>query len=784
MNTLKDKTEKFLIPEGFNHLKSTINDHTFLLMIIDVEKTQVRYFNYFPAYWSEKTNNEYTTKEPCLFKKMLHPEDYNSYIEHLKDCRNLKPGDEKISYFRLLNKEGGYDKHCFIERLYSGQPNNANVQILSIAQKVLSDTPDLDKKLPTHDNLEPKTNRYQQILSTIDEAYCRIEMIFDFEGNPIDYLFTENNNAFEEQIDLPNVVGQTMKEMIPDHEDYWFETYGEVAKTGESIRFEQRAGKIDNSWLDLYAFKIGDIESRSLAVLFFNITERKEQEQGLLREKGDLESSAKITKKQLEENNSLLQTVFDTTNLGIAVFSIIYDAEGNPEDFKFVRVNKVLSEMYLDKNPIGLTYSETTKYGVELGVLEMFKNTVKTGNSLEEEYYFDKEGYNNWFKITSRIQNKLLICTLEDITDRKQASEQLEDTIRFKQQLLTTSPETVIIINLNSLSVRYINKDIFPEENLTKEKIQGMPIGNILPFIHPRDREKMLNFHKKLLKSNDDDIYDLDIRMKLDQQDWEWFSVRGKIFLRRDENWVDEYVLLVRNITNQKNIQKALISAEKLSIQGEIARTLAHELRNPLASIGLATEVMRKKMEIKANNEFDNYFDILTRSTKTLNNLVTNLLTSSNYTPAELKLKDLGKIMDKTIEKASDRIYLSGINVVKNYQGSYPIKADEEKLVIALMNIVVNASEATVPEKGVITLEIKEHKTDFLLSISDNGHGLEQEQIDQLFEAFYTNKSTGIGVGLNSVKSILEEHDAQIKVKSKPNIGTTFDLYFHNAEIK
>jgi len=784
MNTLKDRTDKHFATEGFNHLKSTLNDHTFLLMIIDTEKFQIKYFNQLYPHWSLKIINEYTADEACIFEKMIHPEEYTSYLNHLKECNQLKAGEEKISYFQLLNKNGVYDLYCFIDRLYIGQPKNPSVQILSIAQKVISDRPDLDQKLPDHDILEPKKNRYQQILSTIDEAYCIIEMIFDFEGNPIDYLFTETNNAFHKQIDLSDVVGQTMKEMVPDHENYWFETYGDVAKTGESIRFEQCASKIDNTWLDLYAFKIGDIESQSIAVLFFNITERKQKELGLLKEKGDLENSEKNSKQQLEESNNLLQTVFDTTNLGIAVFSIINDADGNPEDFKFIRVNKVLKKMYKNEDILGLTYSESTQSGVEKGVLEMFKQTAATGNNLENEYIFDNEGSNTWYKITSRIQNELLICTLEDITERKKASQQLEDTIRFKQQLITTSPETVIIINLNSYTVRYINKDIFPEENLTKESIQGMAIMDILPFIHPRDREKILNFHKKLLKSNDDDIYDLDIRMKLDQQDWEWFSVRGKIFHRKDATWIDEYVLLVRNITNQKNMHKALISAEKLSIQGEIARTLAHELRNPLASIGLATEVMRKKLEIAANTEFNNYLDILTRSTKTLNSLVTNLLTSSNYTPAELKVSDLGNIMDLTIEKASDRIYLAGIKVVKNYEGTYPIMADEDKLIIALLNIVVNASEATVPDQGEITIEIKEHKTDFLLSISDNGHGLEQEQIDQLFEAFYTNKSTGVGVGLNSVKSILEEHDAKIKVKSKPKKGTIFDLYFHNAEIE
>ncbi|MGB8705324.1 MAG: ATP-binding protein, partial [Gillisia sp.] len=144
----------------------------------------------------------------------------------------------------------------------------------------------------------------------------------------------------------------------------------------------------------------------------------------------------------------------------------------------------------------------------------------------------------------------------------------------------------------------------------------------------------------------------------------------------------------------------------------------------------------------------------------------------------------LSQVLSKAIQKASDRIYLSGIKVIKDFEGSYFIMADEDKLEIAILNIIVNASEATKPQEGVIELKIARHESDFVLSISDNGHGLENAEIDRLFEAFYTSKSTGVGVGLNSVKSILDDHDAKIEVDSKPNKGTTFKLFFHNADLQ
>lgn len=504
-----------------------------------------------------------------------------------------------------------------------------------------------------------------------------------------------------------------------------------------------------------------------------------------------MKNSKNKRQEELLESAELLQTVFDTTNLAIAVFQALYDDQGGVKDFLFVRVNKVLQDMYLEEDVLGRTYTETSKHGVEMGIFDALKEVMETGEVLDKEFFFDKQDYKNWFRMMARRQNNLLIASIEDITRRKveshklkAAMRKLKEAMRFNNQLVETSPDTILIINLTDYKVRYINKDMLARAGMTKKRIKNMTLPDILPYIHPRDRENIINFHKKILKSSDNEILDIEFRVKTKGSNWEWFNVRGKIFNRKNEDWVEEYVLLVRNITEQKNTQQALVNAEKLSIQGEVARTFAHELRNPLASIRMATDVLKKKLDLPEKGPLENYFTILSRSTKVLNNLVSHLLNSSNYSPAFLEKVDLAEIVDETITQAADRIYLTGIKVVKNYKGPYHILADKGKLKIALLNIIVNASEATNPDEGIIELVIKEHKTDFMLSIIDNGHGLEQEQINKLFDAFYTNKSTGIGIGLSSVKNILEEHDAQITASSKPNIGTTFKILFQNVDME
>ena len=748
-----------------------------ILIITELNTLRLDYINNMVEVWCNRKAQDFLSDKNDFHKELIHPGDYSNYITHLK---SLQPGEEKEVVIRLKNSDGDWGKYTFKDRLYNWNPHNeSRTAVLSLGYKWTGDKSHISGSEDPIDH--PSAQLHQQMLNSIDEAYCIIELIFDRKGQPVDYLFIDINPAFKDNVNLKDPVGKTMREINPYLEEHWFETYGNVALTGKPIRFQEQATTLERVWLDVYSFKMGGDPSRRVAVMFHNITERKEAEEALIKTKKELEARGKQREQELLENNQLLQTVFDTMNQAIAVFKTLYDQDGNIQDFLFLRTNDVLRKQYMDHDPVGKTYIETSPHGVEMGFFDAFKEVMINKTPMDQEFYYDREGYNHWFRIIATAQDSLLIASIEDITPRKLEAQKLSDAVRFKRQLVQTSPDTIIIINLDNYNVRYINKDMLTRAGMTRKRIQGMALPDMLAYIHPRDRESIMDFHRKILKSSEEDILDLEFRVKTKGNDWEWFNARGKIFNLKEDLRVEEYVLLVRNITEQKSTQRALLNAERLSIQGEIARTFAHELRNPLASIRMATDVIKHKIDAPHKKLLANYFDILSRSTKVLNNLVSNLLNSANYSTAKLEKTDLADCVNITLEMAADRIYLTGIKVIKKYTGPYFILADREKLQIALLNIIVNASEATPPDEGIIKISIIRQKSDFKLSISDNGIGLEQEQIDKLFDAFYTNKATGTGIGLNSVKNILEDHDAQIEVSSKPNKGTTFHILFHDA---
>jgi len=119
--------------------------------------------------------------------------------------------------------------------------------------------------------------KYRQLFETLIEGFCTIEMIFDAHGKPVDYRFLEINPAFERQTGLINAQGKLMRELAPDHEEHWFEIYGRVALTGEIARFENEAKALGRIY-EVCAYRVGGDESRKVAILFNDITDRKTAE--------------------------------------------------------------------------------------------------------------------------------------------------------------------------------------------------------------------------------------------------------------------------------------------------------------------------------------------------------------------------------------------------------------------------------------------------------------------------------------------------------------------------
>ncbi|RPJ38318.1 MAG: PAS domain S-box protein, partial [Chloroflexi bacterium] len=121
---------------------------------------------------------------------------------------------------------------------------------------------------------------YRSLFESIDEGFCIIKVLFDGNEKPLDYIFLDVNPAFGRQTGISNAVGRRMREIAPLHETHWFEIYGKVALTGEAVRLENRAEQLGRFY-EVYAFRVGQPAERNVAVLFNDISERKQAEESL-----------------------------------------------------------------------------------------------------------------------------------------------------------------------------------------------------------------------------------------------------------------------------------------------------------------------------------------------------------------------------------------------------------------------------------------------------------------------------------------------------------------------
>ena len=137
---------------------------------------------------------------------------------------------------------------------------------------------DVTARKEAEEALRQSEEKFRTLFESMDQGFCVIEMIFD-EARPVDYRFLQVNPAFEKHTGLRDAEGKRMREFAPDHDDHWFDIYGKVATSGEPIRFVREAKSLEGRWFDVYAFRLGDATSRRIALLFNDITPRKEAEQ-------------------------------------------------------------------------------------------------------------------------------------------------------------------------------------------------------------------------------------------------------------------------------------------------------------------------------------------------------------------------------------------------------------------------------------------------------------------------------------------------------------------------
>lgn len=231
---------------------------------------------------------------------------------------------------------------------------------------------------------------------------------------------------------------------------------------------------------------------------------------------------------------------------------------------------------------------------------------------------------------------------------------------------------------------------------------------------------------------------------------------------------------IIHDITALKKEEKATLQIEKLAAVGRLVRTLAHEVRNPLNNITLSTEQLKQELD-----EESLYIDIIQRNSRRISDLISELLNTSKPTEIHQEKCVLQSVLDEVVATSIDRLTLKHIKLQIDFpEEELLVEADKSRLVISLLNIVINAIEAMNEHEGVLKLHLFRLNERAVLEISDNGIGISEEHILQLFEPYFTQKRNGMGLGLATTLNILQAHHASVDVASAVGKGTTFTIIF------
>ncbi|GAB3558157.1 two-component system sensor histidine kinase NtrB [Spirosoma fluminis] len=239
------------------------------------------------------------------------------------------------------------------------------------------------------------------------------------------------------------------------------------------------------------------------------------------------------------------------------------------------------------------------------------------------------------------------------------------------------------------------------------------------------------------------------------------------------------YQGIVRDITDQKRAQQDLILAEKLTMTGKIARSIAHEVRNPLTNLSLALEQLKE--ELDSDNEYVNMFtDIIGRNVDRIGQLITEMLNSSKPRELDRKRQDFNAVVRATLQLVNDRIKLKRMRLVTSFSADdCTAMLDNDQVKTALLNILVNAVEAMEEGKGVLVVKTTcTEDNRVCVDVTDNGGGISESDRKRLFDPFFTGKSGGMGLGLTATQNIINSHKGSIEVDSAVGQGTSFRLFF------
>ena len=251
------------------------------------------------------------------------------------------------------------------------------------------------------------------------------------------------------------------------------------------------------------------------------------------------------------------------------------------------------------------------------------------------------------------------------------------------------------------------------------------------------------------------------------EQVYERAGERHHILCRKAPSSAGGEVVIVDDITRIKEMEAAAERDERLAAVGRLAAGMAHEIRNPLASMSGAVQLL-------ANTQRSPLHDIVLREVKRLDRLVEDFLDASRPLRLDIEEVDLGALADDVVRSfRADPRYAERVGLQVESDAGVCARVDPLRIRQVLLNLVLNGAQA-IPETGEVRLTVRRAGALAEVVVSDDGVGIDAGDLPHIFDPFYTKRTGGTGLGLANVDRVVRAHQGTVEVTSAPSEGTTF----------
>ncbi|HZG17640.1 MAG TPA: PAS domain S-box protein [Candidatus Bathyarchaeia archaeon] len=292
----------------------------------------------------------------------------------------------------------------------------------------------------------------------------------------------------------------------------------------------------------------------------------------------------------------------------------------------------------------------------------------------------------------------------------------------------------------------------------------------VCQYFHPEDRihVQLQELRASFLAK---ESYTLTCRLRTKRGTYTWFEILGKPVLDPRTGQIQEIIAVARDITERMKTQELLQNSEKLTLVGQLAAGIAHEIRNPLTALKGFLQLMQS-----SNEQKQEYFSIMSSELTRIELIVSELLVLAKPQTSTFQESDLHTLINHVVTLIDTEAIIKNVQITVEVDDNVqPIRCDENQLKQAFLNFLKNGIEA-MPDGGTILIKIWKDTDRIIIQFIDSGCGIPEEMIRRLGEPFFTTKDSGTGLGFMVSRKIIENHQGSIRLTSQPNQGTTVEV--------